>query len=390
MLDMGFLPPLRRILSVLPTKRQTLLLSATLAPEVQELATSFTHDPVQIDVTPKNTVAVTVSHYIHYVTQDRKRELLTYILRQPDSGQTLVFCRTKHGSNRVGRQLEVAGIKVGVIHGNKSQNARVRALSDFKSGRVEVLVATDVAARGLDIAQLPLVINYDLPLVAADYVHRIGRTGRAGSPGRAISLVAADEAPLLRDIQKLLSAPLEQLSLPGFETVGFSLPSSDSAPRGARPGGRSQPSRGRGGRPPREPSRGEATASSGRYAGPPAGRSGRRPAHEGKPQAHAGQAGPRRQPATAGYHAAPRSPQRRDEAVGPSKPRPRSSRSRLGQPHRAAGSAHADVVAGAGPLGQEVGGMQAGSGRHKAIGEGRDDGIGVEHAKRREHDVLAL
>jgi ATP-dependent RNA helicase RhlE len=298
MLDMGFLPPLRRILAVLPTKRQTLLCSATLAPEVQELAASFTRDPVQVDVTPKNTVAVTVSHFIHYVTQDNKRALLTHILRQPDSGQTLVFCRTKHGSNRVGRQLELAGVKVGVIHGNKSQNARVRALSDFKSGRVEVLVATDVAARGLDIAQLPLVINYDLPLVAADYVHRIGRTGRAGAPGRAISLVAGDEVPLLRDIQKLLSAPLEKLSLPGFETPAFNIPSAESAGRGGRPQGYG---RGRSSRPPREHSRGEASGSqgqasaeNGRGHGPS-----RRPSHSGQPHAPGGAS---RRPPQGGSH----------------------------------------------------------------------------------------
>ncbi|PSM32261.1 DEAD/DEAH box helicase [Haliangium sp. UPWRP_2] len=330
MLDMGFLPPLRRILAVLPTQRQTLLLSATLAPEVQELAASFTRDPAQIDVTPKNTVAVTVSHYVHYVTQDNKRALLTHILQQPDTGQTLVFCRTKHGSNRVGRQLEVAGIKVGVIHGNKSQNARVKALTDFKSGRVEVLVATDVAARGLDIAQLPLVINYDLPLVAADYVHRIGRTGRAGAPGRAISLVAADEAPLLRDIQKLLSAPLEQMNLPGFETPAFAIPSGDSGGYRGRPQrpGRSQ-GQGRGGgggRPSREPSRG--SHGSPRPAGSPTARPdgarppSRRPPHadQGRPAAGAGhrhsQGGERRSPQP-GTHRAPGGGGRRPEHAAP-------------------------------------------------------------------------
>ena len=239
MLDMGFLPPLRRILSGLPTDRQTLLLSATLDKEVQELAASFTKSPAYIDVSPAQTVAVTVTHHIHYVTQDRKRALLTYILSQPDCGQTLVFCRTKHGSNRVGHQLEAAGIQVGVIHGNKSQNARVKALSDFKSGRVSVLVATDVAARGLDIQQLPLVINFDLPLVAEDYVHRIGRTGRAGAPGRAISLVAEGEAVLLRDIQRLLSAPLETINLPGFETEPFRMSSQHTPHAGARSGQRS-------------------------------------------------------------------------------------------------------------------------------------------------------
>ncbi len=268
MLDMGFLPPLRRILAGLPTQRQTLLLSATLDKEVQDLASSFTNSPAFVDVTPTNTVAVTVTHHIHYVTQDRKRALLTQLLSQPDSGQTLVFCRTKHGSNRVGAQLEAAGIRVGVIHGNKSQNARVKALSDFKSGRVAVLVATDVAARGLDIQQLPLVINFDLPLVAEDYVHRIGRTGRAGMPGRAISLVSEGEAVLLRDIQRLLSAPLETISLPGFETAPFRMPSS-----GSQGGGRSsqRPPSGRDGgpRPARRPAgRSDATSRAARPAGP--------------------------------------------------------------------------------------------------------------------------
>jgi ATP-dependent RNA helicase RhlE len=239
MLDMGFLPPLRRILESVPKDRQTLLLSATLPAEVQSLAATFMRNAERIDCSPAATVAATVSHHVHYVTQDRKRALLVQVLSAPENRQTLVFCRTKHGSNRVGRHLETSGLKTAVIHGDKSQNARTRALADFKAGRIAVLVATDVAARGLDIEQLPLVMNYDLPLVAEDYVHRIGRTGRAGSPGRAVSLVSEGETALLRDIQKLLPAPLEVMSVAGFETAPFAA--SAAAPSPARRSG-SKPS----------------------------------------------------------------------------------------------------------------------------------------------------
>ena len=185
MLDMGFLPALRRVLAALPQSRQTLLFSATLSDEVVQLSSAFTREPVRIDVTDGHVVAPTVTHRIHPVSDSRKADLLTHVLTQPPIGQALVFCKTKRGSNRVGERLERAGVKAAVIHGNKSQGARNRALGDFKAGRVTVLVATDIAARGLDIVQLPLVVNFDLPLVAADYIHRIGRTGRAGLAGRA-------------------------------------------------------------------------------------------------------------------------------------------------------------------------------------------------------------
>src|SRR5262249_58945709 len=160
---------------------------------------------------------------------DRKRALLTHVLRQERAAQALVFCKTKRGSDRVGEHLERAGIKTAVIHGNKSQGARTRALGDFKTGRVNVLVATDIAARGLDIAHLPLVVNYDLPLVAEDYIHRIGRTGRAGRSGRAVSLVSAAESQLLRDIQRLLPAPLEEVAVKGFDATAE--PSIDNSRR---------------------------------------------------------------------------------------------------------------------------------------------------------------
>jgi ATP-dependent RNA helicase RhlE len=217
MLDMGFLPALRRVLAALPQSRQTLLFSATLSDDVVRLSSTFTREPVRIDVTDGRVVAPTVTHRIHPVSDNRKADLLTHVLTQPPIGQALVFCKTKRGSNRVGERLERAGVKAAVIHGNKSQGARIRALGDFKAGRVTVLVATDIAGRGLDIAQLPLVVNYDLPLVANDYIHRIGRTGRAGMAGRAVSLCSPAERDLLRDIQRLLPDPLEQVVVEGFE-----------------------------------------------------------------------------------------------------------------------------------------------------------------------------
>ena len=216
MLDMGFLPPLRQIARLLPRDRQTLLLSATFAPEVVKLASEFTREPVRVDVSATEIVATTVTHRVYPVGDGRKNELLAHVLKLPPVGQTLVFCKTKRGSNRVGEYLESAGINAAVIHGNKSQSARQRALDDFKAGRVAVLVATDIAARGLDIAELPLVVNYDLPLVASDYVHRVGRTGRAGLAGRAVSLVAGADRGLLRDIQKLLPETIEEVTIEGF------------------------------------------------------------------------------------------------------------------------------------------------------------------------------
>ncbi len=209
MLDMGFLPALKRILAAVPKERQTLLFSATFAPEIKALAQQFMRNPREISTAPANTVANTVTHRVHPVDAATKRDLLLHILAQDSRRQTLVFGRTKHGADKLVRHLEQSGIKAAAIHGNKSQNARTRALSDFKTGRITVLVATDIAARGIDIDQLPVVINFDLPMVAEDYVHRIGRTGRAGSTGEAISLVSHDESGLLRDIGRLLKADLE-------------------------------------------------------------------------------------------------------------------------------------------------------------------------------------
>jgi len=217
MLDMGFLPSIRRILGHLPRQnRITWLFSATFAPEIKALAGDFMREPVEIQVARPNSVAATVSHRVHPVDADRKRDLLLHLLAH-DARQTLVFGRTKHGADKLARVLGQAGLRAAAIHGNKSQSQRTRALADFKSGKVQVLVATDIAARGLDIDQLPMVINHDLPMVAEDYVHRIGRTGRAGAEGLAISLVSHEEEGLLRDIRRLLKQDIEITPVAGFE-----------------------------------------------------------------------------------------------------------------------------------------------------------------------------
>jgi ATP-dependent RNA helicase RhlE len=217
MLDMGFLPALKRILSALPASRQTLLFSATFAAPIKALAMQFMHQPREVSVTPPNTVTQLVTHHVHPVDAARKRDLLLHVLSEDSRRQTLVFSRTKHGADKLVKFLEASGLRAAAIHGNKSQNARTRALADFKSGRVTVLVATDIAARGIDIDQLPVVINHDLPMVAEDYVHRIGRTGRAGSEGLALSLVSHDESGLLRDIRKLLDQDIAITEVAGFE-----------------------------------------------------------------------------------------------------------------------------------------------------------------------------
>jgi ATP-dependent RNA helicase RhlE len=217
MLDMGFLPALKRILSALPASRQTLLFSATFAAPIKALAMQFMHQPREVSVTPPNTVTQLVTHHVHPVDAARKRDLLLHVLSEDSRRQTLVFSRTKHGADKLVKFLEASGLRAAAIHGNKSQNARTRALADFKSGRVTVLVATDIAARGIDIDQLPVVINHDLPMVAEDYVHRIGRTGRAGAEGLALSLVSHDESGLLRDIRKLLDQDIAITEVAGFE-----------------------------------------------------------------------------------------------------------------------------------------------------------------------------
>jgi len=237
MLDMGFLPAIKRVLARVPSTRQTLLFSATFESNIKQLALEFMKSPQQVQVAANNTIADTIVHRAHPVDGPRKRELLIDILARRHTEQVLVFGKTKHGCNRLAEQLEDAGLAAVAIHGNKSQAARQRALNDFKSGKARVLVATDVAARGLDITNLPLVINHDLPMVAEDYVHRIGRTGRNGAQGEALSLVSPDEAGLLRQIQRMLKADIAMETVPGFEPSRQMRTDNApfNAPRGPRP-----------------------------------------------------------------------------------------------------------------------------------------------------------
>ena len=217
MLDMGFIRDIRRILALLPARRQNLLFSATFSNEIRQLADGLLHAPALIDVARRNAESELVAQLVHPVDGWRKRELLTHLVSSGDWRQVLVFTRMKSGANRLAEYLCKAGIEATAIHGNKSQPARTRALAGFKAGTVRVLVATDIAARGLDIEELPHVVNFELPNVPADYVHRIGRTGRAGSTGVAISLVSAEEGPFLADIEKLLTRRIERQIVAGFE-----------------------------------------------------------------------------------------------------------------------------------------------------------------------------
>jgi ATP-dependent RNA helicase RhlE len=213
MLDMGFIRDIRRVLAVLPKQRQNLLFSATFSDEIRTLARGLLHDPLTVEVAPRNAPAELVEHRVHLVEQGEKRAVLSHLLREGATPQTLVFTRTKHGANRLAEQLGRDGINCAAIHGNKSQGARTKALADFKDYKVQVLVATDIAARGLDISELPQVVNYELPHVPEDYVHRIGRTGRAGSSGQALSLVASDERDRLRAIERVLGRKINVLPL---------------------------------------------------------------------------------------------------------------------------------------------------------------------------------
>lgn len=216
MLDMGFIHDIRKIIALLPKKRQNLMFSATFSKEINTLAKSIVNDPVEISVTPKNTTAVSIEQLIHPVDKNRKAALLAKLIQDNNWQQVLVFCRTKHGANKLTKFLEADKIKAAAIHGNKSQGARTRALADFKAGKIQALIATDIAARGLDINQLPQVVNYELPNVAEDYVHRIGRTGRAGATGHAISLVCADEYKDLLGIERLIQTSIQRVVIDGF------------------------------------------------------------------------------------------------------------------------------------------------------------------------------
>jgi ATP-dependent RNA helicase RhlE len=253
MLDMGFIHDIKRVLKLLPAVRQNLLFSATYSDEIRQLAGSLLRDPVHVEVARRNAAVEAVSQHVLEIPQADKRRVLSSIIRSGDWQQVLVFTRTKHGANRLTRQLEDDGIKAAAIHGNKSQAARTRALEDFKAGRLTALVATEVAARGLDIEQLPCVVNYELPNVPEDYVHRIGRTGRAGATGTALALVAPEERTQLRDIERLLGRPIRRAPLPPIvappprpagEVSAERQPAAQPQPRGGqrpsggRPGGR--------------------------------------------------------------------------------------------------------------------------------------------------------
>ncbi|OSN02358.1 MULTISPECIES: ATP-dependent RNA helicase RhlE [Lonsdalea] len=217
MLDMGFIHDIRRVLSKLPTRRQNLMFSATFSDDIKGLANSLLNNPASVEVVRRNTPSELVTQHVHMVDKKRKRELLSQLIGQNEWRQVLVFTRTKHGANHLAEQLEKDGITSAAIHGNKSQGARTRALANFKDGSIRVLVATDIAARGLDIDHLPHVVNYELPNVPEDYVHRIGRTGRAASTGEALSLVCVDEHKLLRDIERLLKREIPRMAVPGYE-----------------------------------------------------------------------------------------------------------------------------------------------------------------------------
>lgn len=245
MLDMGFIHDIRKIMGRLPDERQTLMFSATFSKPIQQLAHTLLKSPVQIEVAPRNTTAERVEQVVHPVDRHRKRELLSHIIGFHNWQQVLVFTRTKHGANRLAEQLAKDGLKTAAIHGNKTQAARARALKDFKQGRVRVLVATDVASRGIDIDQLPYVVNFELPNVPEDYVHRIGRTGRAGNEGRAVSLISDDELPLLISIERMLKQQITQDVVAGYEpsfssdTTRVRSAAAPASPRRQRPRRRS-------------------------------------------------------------------------------------------------------------------------------------------------------
>jgi ATP-dependent RNA helicase RhlE len=250
MLDMGFIRDMRKIFKQLPTKRQTLLFSATFNQEIRTLASDLLNNPAEVQVSPTNSTAEKVSQLVYPVDPKRKRELLSHRIGTEQWKQVLVFTRTKRGANRLAEQLDKDGITATAIHGNKSQGARTKALAAFKANKVRVLVATDIAARGLDIKDLPHVVNYELPNVPEDYVHRIGRTARAGKDGHAVSLVSHDEQDLLRDIERLLKTTIKQVMLEGYEPLHWSYdalkPGRSKSRRGGgnssrsgKPGGRS-------------------------------------------------------------------------------------------------------------------------------------------------------
>ncbi|MDK2124530.1 DEAD/DEAH box helicase [Parachitinimonas caeni] len=245
MLDMGFILDIRKIMSLLPKQRQTLLFSATFAPEIKKLAEDFMHAPETIEVARRNSANESVAQYLHPVDAPRKRALLAHLIRMHQMQQVIVFCRTRQGADRLARELARDGFLVEAIHGDRTQQARMAALAAFKEGSLRVLVATDIAARGLDISELPFVVNFELPGSPEDYVHRIGRTGRAGSSGVAISLVSPEEERQFQAIQKLLKRDLPLTPVPGFSRGGAPLPKDPAAFPSATASPRSMPATGR-------------------------------------------------------------------------------------------------------------------------------------------------
>ncbi|GAB3679715.1 DEAD/DEAH box helicase [Salinisphaera aquimarina] len=251
MLDMGFIHDIKRVLKYVPNKRQTLLFSATFSNDIRKLASGLLHNPIEIDVAPRNATADRIEQKVVMVEKSRKRAVLSHLIKENNWHQVLVFARTKHGSNRLCKQLESDGLPSAALHGNKSQNARTKALEGFKNGKIQVLVATDIAARGIDIDSLPHVVNFELPNISEDYVHRIGRTGRAGGSGEAISLVGPDERKFLKDIEKLIGQQIERMTVEGVDLRSNESDEAedDRPPRrqGNNNGGNRAPKRGGGG-----------------------------------------------------------------------------------------------------------------------------------------------
>jgi ATP-dependent RNA helicase RhlE len=273
MLDMGFINDIRKILALLPKQKQSLLFSATFSDEIRGLATGLLKNPVSVEVARRNAAAEAVTQSVYHVDRERKKDLLIQLIDEQSWQQVLVFTRTKHGADALSERLGKAGIRSAALHGNKSQGQRQRALDDFKRLKVSVLVATDIAARGIDIDELPHVVNYELPNVPEDYVHRIGRTGRAGSSGEAISLVCVDEHKLLRDIERLLKKDIEKKVVPGFEPdprikaepIQKPRSSRGGQPRAAAPSGQRKPQRSSaGGKPARD---GQRRGAAGHHSG---------------------------------------------------------------------------------------------------------------------------
>ena len=269
MLDMGFIHDIKKVIAVLPKQRQNLLFSATFSDDIRKLAKGLVNNPVEISVAPRNTTAARIEQWVYPVDKTRKPALLSQLIKENDWKQVLVFTKTKHGANRLSQNLEANGLKAAAIHGNKSQAARTKALAGFKSGDIRILVATDIAARGLDIDQLPHVVNFDLPNVSEDYVHRIGRTGRAGASGEAISLVCHEDLKLLKDIERLINKTIPRKIIDGYEPT-------DAMPESAAPApARKHNSRTRKPRNPNAPKThgarsGEAKTSTGNTAAKPA------------------------------------------------------------------------------------------------------------------------